>query len=251
MLIFLLTVLSAILIQAQIKPTKTPVKAQKTISKPVPPKVQEITTQKATTEGGKSVILKSNGTWEFAPAEIPEQPKVKPCDLTLKDAPVIRGLRLGITRDDVQKAFGVGSNDERSPFYYKGADIKSNGILHYEFYDSTLKALTGFSGITVLELDFFDGEVHRITVKYTESTANFTAEQFRLKIIENFNLPAEGWVDSSFYYGNGVSFPTGKKLNCSEFEIELIYGSTLRLTNILTTKKIEESEKNKRDRFKP
>lgn len=225
--------LFVISIYGQVKPTPTPVKTQKSTTKTK----QEITTQKAVTESGKVVILKSNGTWEFAPVQVTEQPKIKPCELTLKDAPVIKGLKLGMTRDEVQKAFGVEQTDKRSPFYYFGAKILPNGVAHYRFYNFTLKELDGFQDISVLELDFFYSEVHSLTVEYSKESANFTNEQFRLKISESFNLPVDGWSNSS--------------LKCAEFEVEVSSGNILILTNLLTSEKIKESEKKKRETFKP
>jgi hypothetical protein len=234
--------------QAQIK--KPPVKPQKLAVKPVS-KSKEIITQKAVTSDGKSVILKSDGTWEFAPLENPQKIEPKPCNLTLNNSPVIRNLKLGMTKDEIQQAFGVSANNERSPFYFISPLQKSTGVLQYTFYNSTLEKLVGFRGISGLELELFEDNLHSLKITYSDSTASFSEKDFKNKIIESFNLPVDGWSGKDYYLGEAVSFPTAEGLQCAEFEIKISSGNTLTLTNLITSQKIKNNEENKRNVFKP
>lgn len=213
----------------------------KTDTKKIEKKNDTVTTQKARTENGKSVILKSDGTWEY------EQPKEVRCDLRLNNAPKIRSLRLGMTKDEVLNVFDdIYDNkspffERRSPFLYARPDILRNGVVSYVFYNTY--------GFDALQMDFFNSDLHQFVVKYSEATVNFTNEQFRLKIIESFNLPDSDWEDSytTYFFSRGL----GKKIECAEFEIEVAGGNILAMTNLITSKKIEESEQRKREVFKP
>jgi hypothetical protein len=244
LILFLFTSVFTLSIPAQRKPITKSVKVQ-------PQKIKEVTEQIATTLDGKSVVIKSDGTWQFsAVQETPQQPKVKPCELTLKDAPVIRGLKLGITQDSVERLFGIGS-DNKTLFYYGSEKTFPNDLSHYTFYNSSLEKFTALSDIDSLELDFFRDELHSIKVRYSDKAGIFTKEQFKSKISEVFKLPVEGWANSQFYIETDVSFPIAEKLKCAEFEVEISLGNTLTLTNGFTSQKIKEIEEDKRKTFKP
>ena len=249
-ILFSFSVVIFFILSVQPQAKKPSVNSQKQVSKPAMKK-KEITTQKALTSDGKSVILKSDGTWEFSPLEIPQKIESKPCSLTLNNSPVIRGLKLGMTRGEVQQAFGVPSNDERSPFYFISPTRKSTDVLQYTFYDSTLKKLIGFQGISKLEMELFEDTLHSLKITYSDSTASFSEKDFKNKIIESFNLPVDGWLGKDYYLGEAVSFPTAEGLRCAEFEIKISSGNALTLTNLVTSQKIKNNEENKRNVFKP
>lgn len=207
-------------------------------SKPTPE--QKLTIIDATTKDGKPVILKSDGTWEFSKEQSTEKTNIAQCDLTLKDAPDLRGLKLGMSKKEVQAVFGVSNEDETSPFYFTNPEIRFNGVRSYKFYSNTLKKLTGFYNIDNLTLEFFDGELHFIEAEYFRSYANFSAEQFKLKISETYQLP-NSWA--------------GNKLKCKEFEIDIkesyVTGNEISFYNLLTSEKIKIEEQKKQDKFKP
>jgi hypothetical protein len=235
----LLTLFFIISLSAQIKPSKTSVK-------PDPQKPKEITFQKVITPDGKTVILKSNGTWEFAPVEASEKPKAKPCDLTLKDAPVIRGFKLGMTKEEAEKVFGVPANTKENPFYFANPLPLPNGIIGYAFEGFTLSSnLRAFWDVRYLSLDFFDRELYSVTIKYSSSAASFTSEQFKIKISESFNLPIDAWVKQT------AGERSYEILTCKEFQLMITQDNYLTATNFLISEKIKESEKYKRDVFKP
>jgi len=239
----LFIILFALSIPAQIKQTPK--------TKPTPkPQTQKITEQQATTLDGKPVILKSDGTWQSV--QVAEKPKPKPCELTLKDAPTIKSLKLAITKENVEAILKVSGNKEDA-FYYATDSLLPNGIKQYIFRVNSymLSFPSDFWDIDTLKLEFFDKQLHRIEVRYGEDAAKFTREQFKAKISEVFNLPVEGWSSSQFYSDGSISFPIAEKLQCAEFQVEVYLGHTLTLTNLLTTQKIEEIEEEKRKTFKP
>ncbi|HEV7642304.1 MAG TPA: hypothetical protein VGO50_00055 [Pyrinomonadaceae bacterium] len=209
-----------------------------------PQAVEKITTERATTESGKGVILKSNGTWGYVPESqqsVPPQPQPRniECNLTLAQAPDIRGLRLGMTRAEVQNAFGL-QRESDSPFYTFGPTILPTEIYQYRFYSSTLEKLPKFNNVDKLNLEFFGGYVHLLGIKYSPSAAHFNLEEFKSKLSESFNLPIEAWSNDS--------------MQCRDFKISVSpgeFGDYLELTNLITSEEIKQSEKRKRDAFKP
>ncbi|MGC2235697.1 MAG: hypothetical protein WA584_06025 [Pyrinomonadaceae bacterium] len=253
LLVVLLAGLFIVSIPAQTKQTKTPVKSQKTITKPTPQK--EITIEKAVTENGKPVVLKSNGTWEFASGEVSEKSQVKPCDLVLKDAPAIKyRLKLGMTKADVQRTFNAdfrpeelynipgipnipSTSEQKKDFPFPTAKILPNRVIQYTFYEYSLRAISGFWGLESLVLEFFNDELHSIKTEYAESAVKFSNEEFKSKLNESFKLPVESWNEN--------------KLVCREFELSVSSGNTLSLINYLTLQNIEGNEKLKRQTFKP
>lgn len=164
----------------------------------------------------------------------PTRPIQKTCDLTLKDAPVLRGLKVNMNENEVAEVFGV--EDVRSIEPYLGADVLSNGTSNRTYYDNNLKKYSDFFGIRFLELNFFGAFLHQISIKYAESYANFSDEELKKTFVEKFNLPNDLWERNS--------------IKCKEFELSIDLRK-ITLTNLIVEQKITQAEEQKRKVFKP
>jgi len=178
-------------------------------------------------------------------------PQTSHCDLTLKDSPAIRGLRLAMTKKEINDRFAEYGKGFQHPLACQRRIIEDGREFYscdnsFNDYNDYLirKPVLGFTGIDEIELSFFQDALHSIRVKYSSTQAQFSEEQFKSKIVETLNLPSLGWT--SGYRKN--------TLRCAEFEVSLsseYMGSVLESTNLLTAQRIAESEELKRKNFKP
>lgn len=211
------------------------------IKKPVKPAVS-VSESEAITKDGKKVILKSDGTWQNAPINTTKTNETS-CQLMLKDSPNIRGLKLGMFNTKVRDVVG----DDFMLFQKE----EPNGVKTTTLYDTSLKDKSDFNGVARLILSFYEWQIHKIDIKYDESAVNLKNEELKAKLIETFNLPSDNWENSNPSIFESIITYSGQELTCKDFKVEVIRGNEILLTNLLTTKNIEENEKKKRDTFKP
>ncbi|MCI0387278.1 MAG: hypothetical protein MOB07_00690 [Acidobacteria bacterium] len=122
----------------------------------------------------------------------PEPPPKKPtCKLTLAQAPVIRGLRLGITSDEL---FTIFPANERQEFdraqQLKNAELPPNyGFTMFDFNLSNYATRDRFTGIGSLSFELFDKKVVSIRVNYSNAPSFDRPEQLMEIITRHFSLP--------------------------------------------------------------
>lgn len=150
------------------------------------------------------------------------------CNLLLKDAPTVRGLKLGMSRESASKILGP---------------IKSG----FFFADTTqLARVPGFDHIRSLTLLFTaDDRLFTAEINYDFSVRWTSAEEFVVNAAGKLSLPTDGWT-----------YESSAKLQCEEFTVELLpYMNVLRMQDDVELRKLEnhkkESEAKKKSEFKP
>ena len=129
------------------------------------------------------------------------------CKLKLAQAPVIRGIRLGMTVNEVLAVFPGAEKDEALRQQLSQTHFGSTTVSVWPFkYASKEK----FLGVDYVTVGLLDGELNSFTVTYRGPVWN-TSDQFALKVAEALRLPAlEFWKDA----GTAIKF-----LRCDGFEV--------------------------------
>ncbi|HEV7644763.1 MAG TPA: hypothetical protein VGO50_12525 [Pyrinomonadaceae bacterium] len=213
---------------------------------------------------------KPTPTIQIAPVE---EKKQELCALTIADSPVLRGLKLGMTMDEVRAVLPpsrIGLSDDLNP------TLRSVGGTTYHFYSEEFyfrpEPLEEFKGIDSIYLGTYESRVYSISVSYTEKYAG-TIDEFVTRMSEKLSLP-KLWFNPDFsrnsaketFYVNDNritierSLPHSslsmRRLDCSEVQITVSKDSTVtvRLIDKATEKKVyqlhEEQEKKKKENFK-
>jgi hypothetical protein len=164
-----------------------------------------------------TLVLKRSRTHRLFGTPTTDLPKPAPpppstCKMTLAQAPAIRGLRLGMTSDEV---FAIFPTSEQGEFnraqQLKGADLSPNyGYTRLQFNPSNYATKDRFTGIYDLAFELFDRKVVSISARYsapqTDRPAQITeiiAKQLALPEIKTWpgyseysyslTLPCEGF----------------------------------------------------------
>jgi hypothetical protein len=140
-----------------------------------------------------------------------------PCSLVLDQAPVINGLRLGMTPDQVLSLF-PGSNDDAevrsalarppSPFGVSGLLIRPDKFASKE----------KFAGVTQITFTLLDKHVSSINVGYNGPEWPHV-DKFVEQFVEGRTLPASDQWEA--YVGMDTQMKT---LTCKDFEIQIFAG---------------------------
>jgi len=176
------------------------------------------------------------------PPKTPEPEKAPQCDLTLAQAPVIRGLSLGMSVEDVFATFPGGNYDVEINRLLNAKD--NLGLARFTIQlDKYPVVKDRFSGINWITFGLFDRKVVEIKINYQlHYQANWSQEQLVAKFIESLKLPGpEKWTN-------------GSTLNCKGFQV-YISNSDFLLTeksyvNELDRRR-EAFHESKRQEFKP
>src|SRR6266404_726751 len=139
---------------------------------------------------GSQSLVNSNSAVAQSPAESNNaggQDKL-PCTLTMDQAPDIKGLRLGMTADEVLAPFPGSKEDaelraslSRPPSQF-GA---SSFVIRPDRYESKEK----YNGINQITFTLLDGRVYNLSVGYTGPEYSHV-DKFVTKFIEGTSLPA-------------------------------------------------------------
>jgi hypothetical protein len=131
------------------------------------------------------------------------------CGLNVNNAPDIRGMRLGMTVDELQAVrpqfdFGKGVSFSKKTFFGCGSP-RSLG-------EQCLK-----EDIDELAVEVTDGRVSRIAAYYPEGGPYETGREFINDIVLKLNLPTSGWEGVPAVGGLNIS---AKRLKCEDASIE-------------------------------
>jgi hypothetical protein len=186
-----------------------------------------------------------------------QQPNERKCNLSESNAPAIRGIRLGMSVDQLLDLF-PGSRDRagvrqaldaaKSPKGYDSAKL--------DFDLSQYPNLDGFAGVSTVRITTYKNQVRAFRVdykpQYTDAAQPYweTVDQWIAKLSEAFGLPeAKDWIPNGDRY---------KILKCNEFEIEAsnLNGAgaiSLRNTRFGSElqKRVQAEADGKRKAFKP
>jgi hypothetical protein len=161
------------------------------------------------------------------------------CTLTLAGAPDIKGLRLGMTAEQVLAIFPGSDQDAelRAALARPPSNFGVNGfVIRPEKYQS--KEI--FSGITQITFTLLDGRVSSFSVGYNGPEYSHV-DKFVAKVIEGTNLPpVDAWEG---YVGMDAQL---KMLKCPEIEIRAFVGGPggnlnyLLMNDLVAAKKLKE-----------
>jgi hypothetical protein len=170
------------------------------------------------------------------------------CSLTEATAPAIRGIRLGMTKDQVLDLFRKSLSKDDIDLAIEASKEKSEtGLTYLMFQVPTGGANTPGPSDSV-RAGLRDGRVVEIAVQYPQPSWD-NVDQWVNKLSETLKLPgARAWVP-------GASDNPTKILKCKEVEIEAGYqggGGSIRISKIVPGLAAPAGVRDKlRDSFKP
>ncbi|MDQ2856837.1 MAG: hypothetical protein M3R68_10945 [Acidobacteriota bacterium] len=181
-----------------------------------------------------------------------EQPAVSPCTLTVTQSPAIRGVKLGMSAQELFTLFpGSAEHDEIKSAMAKADDYPQFGVVPISFAISQYANNDRFAGIDYVQSYLFDGRVARFSVQYSglpEGPQWMNADDFITKLGESLKLPAA--KDWAAYQG-------GKNVKCNGFEMRVTTPNQASLS-VMTSELFEKQgqrrkayEEKKRREFKP
>jgi hypothetical protein len=168
---------------------------------------------------GSPSLVNSNATVAQSPTQTTDaSAQDKPtCQLTLAGAPDIKGLRLGMTPEQVLALF-PGSNED--------AEIRSSlakppsqfGVSSFLVRPDKYRSKDNFAGISQITFSLLDGRVSSFSVGYNGPEFAHV-DKFVATVVEGTNLPpADQW---EAYVGMDTQL---KILKCQDFEIRVFAG---------------------------
>jgi hypothetical protein len=135
------------------------------------------------------------------------QTKPASCDLTIKDSPAIRNIRLGMPEKDVKKI-------------RLWLDSKKKKTRPRKVPDTSK-----FEGLVDGSFDFYNGRLYRFELFYDRSIRWKGPEEFADAITPALKLPSESWA-----FERGVE----GRIHCKEFKVEINSSlNSLKLTDTI------------------
>lgn len=131
------------------------------------------------------------------------------CKLKLSQAPVIRGIRLGMTVNEVLAVF---PGAEKNEAIRQRLSQPRFGLVSANVNPSDYASKEKFAGVRSLDFSFLDGELNSFAILYNGPEWK-TSDQFASKVGEAFNLPGvEFWKEAGSFL---------KTLTCDGFAIRV------------------------------
>jgi uncharacterized protein DUF4177 len=144
------------------------------------------------------------------------------CSIQLEKAPTIRGLRLGMSADEVLSAVAPNNNSKsQAETALKDAGLAPNyGLAIFSLYPrnaTVMEAKEKFAGVNRVDFKIFDGRVVEISVIYSMRSPDlypsWTIDEWTAKISNTFSLPGPDYWQP--YPSNDQ-----RTLKCKGLEIE-------------------------------
>ncbi len=165
------------------------------------------------------------------------------CQLTLAGAPDIKGLRLGMTTEEVLALF-PGSKDDAEVRASLSRPPSQFGVSGFLIRPAKYETKDKFEGINQITFSLLDGRVSNFTVGYNGPEYSHV-DKFVAKFIEGTSLPAADQWEA--YVGMDNSL---KILKCADFEINVFIGGPGGNLNYVLVKDLEAEKKLKGRRDK-
>jgi len=199
----------------------------------------------ASRPAGSQLLVNGNATVVQSPTQTTDaSAQDKPtCQLTLAGAPDIKGLRLGMTPEQVLALFPGSSEDAEIRASLAAPPSKfgtSSFVVRPEKYASKDK----FAGVNQITFTLLDGRVSTFTVGYNGPEYPHV-DKFVAKFIEGTNLPAADQWEAYVGMDNQL-----KTLKCTEFEIRVFAGGAGGNLNYALMRDLEADKKLKDRRAK-
>lgn len=145
------------------------------------------------------------------------EPNQAGCSLTMEAAPDVRGLKLGMTPDEVLALF-PGSKDDPEVHSDVTRPPSKLGVSSFVIKPAKYQSKEKFAGLNQITINLLDGRVSGFTAGHNGPEFPHV-DNFIAKFIEGTNLPpAEAWAP---YEGLDNSL---KILRCKDFEVRLFVG---------------------------
>lgn len=140
-----------------------------------------------------------------------------PCSLVMDQAPVINGLRLGMTPQQVLALF-PGSSEDAEIKAALARPASQFGVSSFALKPDKYQTRERFAGVTQITFTLLDAHVSSFSVGYNGPEWPHV-DRFVAKFIEGTNLPAaDAW---EAYVGMDTQMKT---LKCTDFEIRVFAG---------------------------
>jgi hypothetical protein len=171
------------------------------------------------------------------------------CSLTKDVAPVIEGLKLGMTPDEVM-AILPGSKDEADVKLALARPASPLGVGEFVIHADKLQPREKFANINHFTFSLLDGRVSTINIGYN-APGFASVDQFVSKFVEGTSLPP---VDQWQGY---VGMDNLKILSCKDFEIRVFAGGNggnlnyILLTDLEAGKKLKDRRAKARAKASP
>jgi hypothetical protein len=165
----------------------------------------------------KSHPLFGTKTADLPRPEPPPPPQKPTCKLTLAQAPAIRGLRLGMTVDELFAIFPANEREEFDRIQtLKSAELPPNyGYTGFQFGLSNYDTKDRFTGMNYLSFELFDRKVVSIRASYINVPQFDRSGQLMEIITRQFGLPEfKDWPR----YDENMSEPS---LSCEGFTFQV------------------------------
>lgn len=125
----------------------------------------------------------------------------KECDLTMKDAPVIRGLKLGMAREEADRIIPL----DRVRY------LDSSAITAYPQFSKS----AGFENVYQVSAEFFEEKLSTLEIVYDPNAVKWKdAKEFAENLAQNFNVPYRFWKFN-------VKEPSVSEMRCRDFSIAI------------------------------
>lgn len=165
------------------------------------------------------------------------------CSLTMAAAPVLNGLKLGMTPDEVLALF-PGSKDDEEVKSHLARPLSQFGVSDLVIRPAKFESKEKFAGTNHITFSLLDGRVSSFTLNYS-GPAYSHVDQFVTKFVEGTNLlPADQW---QAYAGLDTQL---KILTCKDFEVRVFAGGEGGNLNYVLMRDLEADKKLKGRRKK-
>jgi hypothetical protein len=186
--------------------------------------------------------VNTNGNQANVSTRVSTQDTQTNCSLTMTAAPVLEGLKLGMTTDEVLATL-PGSKDDPDVRTQLARPRSPLGVSDLGIHVDKLQPKEKFSGINHLSFILLDGRVSTINIGYN-GPAYPHVDQFVSKFVRGTNLPpVDQW---QAYVGMDNQL---KILTCKDFEVRVFAGGKGGNLNYVLAKDLE-AEKKLREREK-
>jgi hypothetical protein len=172
------------------------------------------------------------------------------CTLGLSEAPVINGLKLGMTPNDVLAVF-PGSKEDAELHAALSNPLGPLGNGSLAIIPSKYKSPADFKDVNRVTFGLLDGHVSSLTISYNGPEWP-TVDKFVDKFLENKHLPSSDQWEP--YVGMETQMKT---LTCSGFSIRIFSGGEhgnqnyVLLQDLEANKKLKERRKKAREQASP
>lgn len=166
----------------------------------------------------------------------------QPCTLKFAGAPVVSGLRLGMTADELLALFPGSKDDTEITASVRG--VTSFGTATVVIRPDRYQSKEKFPGISQITVRLADGRVYEFTVNYN-GPAYSHVDKFVAKFVEGTALPPTDQWDVYVGMDNQM-----KTLTCAEFEVRAFAGGQDGNLNYVVVKDLVADQKLKDRRAK-